>query len=131
MPTSPKGAKGASVKVKVAVASSDGKMVNQHFGHAKQFLIFELSQESFDFLELRDNVPTCNQGRHESAALDRATELIGDCKYVIASQIGQGAAKALLDRGIRAHVDADFIESALAKLLSSGKLKYVLQRKEG
>ena len=131
MPTPAGGAEGASVTIKVAVASSDGKMVNQHFGHAKQFLIFEVSQESFGFLELRDNVPTCNLGRHEPAALDRAAELIGDCKYVIASQIGQGAAGALLERGIRAYVDADFIESALAKLLSSGKLKYVLQRKEG
>ena len=119
------------MRIKVAIASSDGKMVNQHFGHTKQFLIFELSQDSFDFLELRDNVPTCNIGRHEPAALDRAAELIGDCKYVIASRIGQGAANALLKRGIRAHVDADFIENAFAKLLSSGKLKYVLQRKEG
>jgi predicted Fe-Mo cluster-binding NifX family protein len=119
------------VKIKVAIASSDGKMVNQHFGHAKQFLIFELSGDGFDFLELRANVPTCNQGKHEVADLDRAAELIKDCTYLVASQIGQGAAGVLLAKGIRAYVDADFIENTLSKLLASGKLKYLLQRKEG
>jgi hypothetical protein len=37
----------------------------------------------------------------------------------------------LLGRGIRAYIDADFIEETLSKLLASGKLKYLLQRKEG
>jgi nitrogen fixation protein NifX len=118
------------MKIKVAIASSDGKVVNQHFGHAKQFLIFELSESGFGFLELRPNVPTCNLGKHEAAALDRTADLIGDCTYVIASQIGRGAAEALLGRGIRAYIEADFIEDALSKLLASGKLKYLLQRKE-
>ena len=27
--------------LRVAVASSDGKFINQHFGHAEQFLIFD------------------------------------------------------------------------------------------
>jgi nitrogen fixation protein NifX len=126
-----RGDKGGPVKVKVAVASSDGKVVNQHFGHAKQFLIFELYGDGFSFLEVRDNVPTCNLGRHEPDALDRTAALIGDCKYVIASQIGKGATEALLGRGIRAYIDADFIEETLSKLLASGKLKYLLQRKEG
>jgi nitrogen fixation protein NifX len=119
------------MKVKVAVASSDGKVVNQHFGHAKQFLIFELSESGFDFLELRPNIPTCDQGKHEAAALDRTADLLGDCKYVIASRIGQGAANVLLNKGIRAYIDSNFIEDTLSRLLSSGKLKYLLQRKEG
>ena len=37
---------------KVAVASSDGKYVNQHFGMAQQFLIFEIDDEgNYKFLE--------------------------------------------------------------------------------
>ncbi len=38
---------------KVAVASSDGKFVNQHFGMAQQFLIFEIDDDEYKFMELR------------------------------------------------------------------------------
>jgi predicted Fe-Mo cluster-binding NifX family protein len=69
-------------------------------------------------------------GRHDMASLEAAAELIGDCKYVVVSQVGQGAAAALLNKGIRAYVDADFIENALEKLMGSGKLKYLLPRSE-
>jgi predicted Fe-Mo cluster-binding NifX family protein len=117
--------------MKVAVASSDGKVVNQHFGHARQFLIFELEESRFTFLEVRENVPTCHMGRHDVSALDATADIIGDCKYVIASQVGRGATTALLNKGIRAYIDADFIENALQKLIASGKLKYFLRRSEG
>ena len=117
------------MKLKVAVASSDGKVVNRHFGHTKQFLIFELSEGAFNFLESRENVPTCHAGRHEPSDLATTAEIIKDCAYVVASRIGSGAASLLLDRGIRAYIDADFIENTLQKLLKSGKLKYVLRRK--
>lgn len=37
---------------KVAVASSDGKYINQHFGWAQQFLIFEIDDNGeYKFLE--------------------------------------------------------------------------------
>ena len=43
---------------KVAVTSSDGKFINQHFGRAQQFLIFEIDDEGdYKFLELRKNDP--------------------------------------------------------------------------
>lgn len=118
------------MKVRVAVASSDGKVVNRHFGHTTQFLIFELSDGVVNFLESRENVPTCHTGRHELSDLAATAETIKDCAYVVASRIGSGAASVLLDKGIRAYVDADFIESALERLLASGKLKYMLRRKE-
>ena len=118
------------MSVRIAVASSDGKVVNRHFGHTGRFLIFELADGAFKFLESRENLPACRAGRHEPADLEAAAEVIRDCAYVVASRIGPGAAAVLLDRGIRAYVVADFVEDALRKLLGSGKLKYVL-RKEG
>ncbi len=47
------------MKWKAAVASSDGKVINQHFGRAKEFLIFEITNQEFQFLELRQNNPAC------------------------------------------------------------------------
>ena len=47
-------------KYKVAVASSDGKTVDTHFGHAQSFLIFEVDEQTgaFEDVEERD-VPCC------------------------------------------------------------------------
>ena len=39
-----------TVSFKVAVASSDGKFVNQHFGMTQQFLIFEIKKTNYPFL---------------------------------------------------------------------------------
>jgi nitrogen fixation protein NifX len=113
-------------KLRIAVASSDGKVVNQHFGHAGKFLIFEFDGEKFHFMELRESVPVCNLGTHDEEALSRAADALSDCSYVVASKVGEGAAGALLAKRIRAFVDADFIDKSLEKLLASGKLKHTL-----
>jgi len=108
--------------VKVAVASSDGKYVNQHFGRARQFLVFEVRDDGFEFLELRDNVPPCSGQEHNDDLLDKAVNLVADCKAVLISQIGPGAVEALALKGVRSFVLPDFIEDAIKKLILSGKL---------
>lgn len=49
-------------KYKVAVASSDGKTVDTHFGHAQSFLIFEVDEQTgaFEDVEERDVRAACN-----------------------------------------------------------------------
>lgn len=102
---------------KVAVASSDGKYVNQHFGMTQQFLIFEIDEEgNYKFLELRKNVPACDVGGHTDEAMARSVELISDCKAVLASQIGPGAVNILAAHGIEAYVAPAFIDVALKEL---------------
>ncbi len=102
---------------KVAVASSDGKYVNQHFGVVQQFLIFEIDDEGeYKFLELRKNIPACEVGGHTDEAMARSVELISDCDAVLASQIGPGAVNALAARGIEAYVAPTFIDQALKEL---------------
>lgn len=114
--------------IRVAVASSDGKIVNEHFGVAHRFLIFEYDGNKFAFLESRESDPAYQTQRHDNNALARTAELIGDCGYIIASRIGPGAVQALLDRGIRAYVDADSVKESLEKLEASGRLWRVLKR---
>ena len=38
--------------LRIAVASKDGISINQHFGHAREFLIFDVSKR-LDFLVAR------------------------------------------------------------------------------
>lgn len=102
---------------KVAVASSDGKYVNQHFGWAQQFLIFEINDEGeYKFLEIRDNTPACDVEGHSEDAMTRSVKLISDCKALLASHIGPGAVNALASQGIDAYVAPTFIDTALKHL---------------
>ncbi len=104
--------------MKVAVASNDGKFINQHFGHAEMFLIFELNEENgkFEFVETRENVPTCNGGNHSVKALDKTLKIIKDTNIVLVSQIGHGASQFLVSNGIRPFMISTYIDEALEKL---------------
>lgn len=43
---------------KVAIASNDGKRINEHFGKTLSFLIYEIKEDgSYKFLESRKNTP--------------------------------------------------------------------------
>lgn len=107
---------------KVAVASSDGKVVNRHFGHTKQFLVFDIEGDKFNFLELRENFPPCTGQEHHDDRLAGAVDLVADCRAVLVSQIGPGAAELLVSRGIQPYVLPEFIEDALNQLISLKKI---------
>lgn len=102
---------------KIAVASSDGKVVNQHFGKATQFLIFQMEENNFRFLELLKTTPFCNNAEHDDNELLSTVEALEGCRAVVISQIGSGAAEALKKKGIEPLDVHNFIEDALKKLL--------------
>lgn len=103
---------------KVAVASSDGKVINQHFGRSRQFLIFEIADDvTWNFIEIRENVPPCGSGEHNESDMERTVDLLSDCSKVLVSQIGLGAEQALRYKGITAYSISDFIDHALDKLI--------------
>lgn len=110
------------MSLKVAVASGDGKFINQHFGMASQFLIFELNADgTHKFLELRENKPACGVEGHSDLSMDESVELISDCQVVLASQIGPGAIDILLAKGIEPYLAPTFIEDALKELAAMKK----------
>jgi nitrogen fixation protein NifX len=101
---------------RVAVASTDGKYVNEHFGRAKQFLVFELSDNVYQFIELRQNQPSCNVEEPDETRHLSTIELLADCKAVLVARIGPGAEQYLNKQGIKAITIPEFIEDALKKL---------------
>jgi nitrogen fixation protein NifX len=102
---------------KVAVASSDGKVVNQHFGRATQFLIFDIEDESFKFSKLIKTAPFCSNGEHDDAKLSLATESLVGCRAILVTQIGNGAMEALERKGIEAFDIKGLIDDALNKII--------------
>lgn len=102
---------------KIAVASSDGKVINHHFGRATQFLVFTVEEGKFNFFELIKTGPFCNHGEHDDNSLKSATDGLVGCRAVLVSQIGNGAAGILKSKGIDSFEIHDFIENALEKLI--------------
>lgn len=112
---------------KIAVASTDGKVVNQHFGRANQFYIIEVNDEcKYKAIELRKVPPVCQGGDHDEASMQRNIKLLSDCEYVLVSRIGQAAENALEQQGIEAYVIPDIIENAVYKLISYVKINRII-----
>ncbi len=97
----------------MAIATSDDKVINQHFGKARRFIIIESDGEEIKVLEVRENRPACGSveyGGHAEDVLEKSVSLINDCDAVLCSRIGGGAAEELQSRGIEPVEAPGFIE---------------------
>lgn len=102
----------------IAISSTDGKFVNQHFGHTEKFIIVEVeNSKKYRFLEERNVKAPCSFGEHEENTLEKAVKVLADCKYVLCSQIGGGASRVLEENKIRAFVITTFIDEALEQIM--------------
>jgi len=90
-------------KIKVAVTSKQGKLVNLHFGHAKEFLIYEIAGTETSFLETRSADQYClgnEECDEEESRRDKLIDVIADCDALLTMRIGYHAEKKLLERDI-------------------------------
>lgn len=101
---------------KIAVGSSDGKVVNAHFGRTPQFLIFELSKDLIRYIELRENLPGCSNLNEPQGTMEDTVSLISDCHYVLISQIGPAMVERLKASKIEPLVIKNYIEDALLEV---------------
>lgn len=85
--------------VKIAFATSDRKAVNQHFGAAESFAIYEVSEHETKLIEVAEFIETAMDG-HEGK-LAAKVELLGDCAAVYCNAAGASAIQQLLAGGIQ------------------------------
>jgi predicted Fe-Mo cluster-binding NifX family protein len=109
-------------RVRLGIASADGKVIHQHFGSATQFLIFELEGTQLTFLARRPTDPACRPEGHDPERFQRLLDLVSDCNVVLAAAAGPPAVAALAQRGVRLVVFPDLILNAVAKLFDQGVL---------
>jgi nitrogen fixation protein NifB len=105
--------------VQVAVASKGGGRINQHFGQAEEFWVYEAAPGWARFVQAR-NVRRFCSGRigcdEDPSALDKLVEMLSDCAAVISTEIGPPPREALEQAGIRCITladDADDPESVI------------------
>jgi predicted Fe-Mo cluster-binding NifX family protein len=102
---------------RVAIASLDGKVINEHFGRAKEFLIVDIKADgSYEFIEKRSVTPLCNNGDHTGQALLSAVDTLRDCAAVLVARIGIAAERALKINNIKVFEYSDYIDEAIEKM---------------
>lgn len=95
--------------MKVAFATRTGASIDEHFGRAATFAIWDITPDSQEFLESRSLadgdldaavVTTRGMGKaHDEAVLGKIDKL-ADCKIVYFTEIGGPSAAKLVQRGI-------------------------------
>ncbi len=81
--------------IKIAVATKDGVSINQHFGHAKQFWIYELDAKHCELLEKREIEHYCLGNHSSKTAMAKILVTIADCAAVFVAKIGDSPAEKL------------------------------------
>jgi len=117
--------------VLMAVASSGGGVVNQHFGHAKEFLIYEASPTDVRFVSHRKVDLYCTGGDtcgDAETKLEKIIRTLEGCEVVLCSKIGFEPWGMLEDAGIQPNGEhaMEPIEEAVAavylEMADSGQL---------
>lgn len=133
------------MSLKVALASSDGKNIDLHFGKAEKFYIYELKDKDFELVESRTAPKQeekesstdaecisgggagcgggfgCGSGcgggcGGASGPLSPLVEQLLDCRAIVAAQIGQNVRRQF-ERNAVSVFDVELpIEEALGKL---------------
>jgi len=94
--------------MKVAFATTDGITVNEHFGRAGMFVIYELNSSGYSLLETRrfsegrDSAVegTKGMGKIHDEQVENKVDRISDCKIIYLTEIGGPSAARLARKGI-------------------------------
>ncbi len=94
--------------MKVAFATTDGISVNEHFGRAGMFAIYELDASGYTLLETRrfsegrDRAieETKGMGKIHDERVEDKVEKISDCRIIYLTEIGGPSAARLARKGI-------------------------------
>ena len=88
------------ISLLVAVATKGHGVINEHFGHAKEFQIYELTGTGAKFVGHRRVDLYCQGGYGEEESLDTVITAINDCHAVFVAKIGGCPKSDLLAAGI-------------------------------
>ncbi len=101
-----------------AVASRDGKRIDEHFGHAKEFFIYELERGRVYLLEKRKVDLYCEgpeECGNEEEKLGNIINTIEDCDYILVSRIGHYPEGILKGKGKKVIQTLGYIDEEIHK----------------
>jgi nitrogen fixation protein NifX len=94
--------------MKVAFATTDGVQVDEHFGRAGMFAVYEVKEEGYSLVEMRkfaegrDTAIEETKGMREihDDLVQKKVESLGDCRIIYLAEIGGPSAARLVKKGI-------------------------------
>ncbi len=110
---------------KVAVASTDGKVVNEHFGRAAKFFVISYDEDTLKILKVEERkvTPVCHGGSHDENDLEHNIEILSDCDCVLVSRIGERAERKLSKRNISVFELPGIISESIEKMVKYMKVQ--------
>lgn len=117
--------------MKVGFATTDGINVNEHFGRAGMFAIYELTGDGYRFVEMRkfsegrdrEIEETRGRGQIHDELVQGKTDKLADCRIIYLTEIGGPSAARLVKKNIMPIKVKEVvpIEESLEKLLETVK----------
>ena len=94
------GAKREGFSMRIAVVSSDTVSVDDWFGNADRFLIYEMEHDHPSLIDERSSEPLPVEF-FDQEMMDWVTDIISDCDQVYSAHIRKKTARALIKKGIK------------------------------
>ena len=110
---------------RIAIASSNGESVDQHFGQAENFLIYEITDNGVNFIEDREVGAASNGKEHSDIGLNRVVDALYDCKAVFVLKIGMKASRYLNQRGLKSFEVDYSLHHIFTILLKNQQKKFI------
>jgi len=113
---------------KIAVGSTDGITIDEHFGRTKEFLIYDIFEDgSYKLSEKIQTSPHCSE-EDSDGLLSSTIELLNGINVVLVKQIGKNASIELEKKGILSFSITGPIDKALKSYIKRGAfLKNILK----
>ena len=94
--------------MKIAFATTDGINVDEHFGRAGQFAVYELTDKEYRFVEMRkfaegrdtEIEASRDMGPEHESKVEIKVGKLADCKIIYLTEIGGPSAARLVKKGI-------------------------------
>ncbi len=90
----------ARISARVAVATRSGGVVDQHFGHAREFLVYDVARGGLRLVGRRTTDRYCSGGDGDDDALTVALRALADCDAVLVAKVGHCPRGQLAAAGI-------------------------------
>jgi nitrogen fixation protein NifX len=115
--------------MKIAFATTDGVHIDEHFGRAGSFAIYDLKRGGYSFVEMKkfaegrdkEIEETKGLGQIHDDRVQQKVDSLGDCKIVYVTEIGGPSAARLVSKGMMPVKvkENTSIETSLKKLLNT------------
>jgi nitrogen fixation protein NifB len=105
---------------RLAFAGDSENRQLEHFGHAQEFVVYDLDDEAAALVETRAIDAFCAAGPRGDDALAATTDLLRDCQIVISAAVGPCVQNALANSGLLTLEFEGTIDEALRQLVARG-----------